>query len=421
MRIVCVGGGPAGLYFAILTKLADPDHEVTVLERNPAGVTYGWGVVFWDDLLDDLFRCDPVSAQDIWNSAAKWDEYEVRAGGKPTTFFGGYGFSLGRRRLLSILAARATNLGVDLRTLDDVEDLSRFDDADLIVACDGANSRVRQLHADAFGTNVDVARNKYIWLGTHTVFDTFTFGFEETEAGWIWFHAYPFNAETSTFIVECTPETWSALGFDELSSDDSMAVLEKIFARHLNGNSLINQLHHLGRTPWLNFRRVTNERWHHSRVVLMGDAAHTTHFAIGSGTKLAMQDATALAARLTPGADLEAALDAYERQRRADIAPLQRAALRSSRWFEDLDRYVDQDAMRFAYSLFNRRGEYPLWRYRLHVATQRESLRQLQRRLLSVRRWARARRRSTDLKKSGGVAVPEVGVCGGEDGLEPLD
>ncbi len=394
MRIVCVGGGPAGLYFAILTKLADPDHEVTVFERNPAGVTYGWGVTFRDDLLDDLFRCDPVSAQDIWNSAAKWDEYEVRAAGKPTTFLGGYGFSLGRRRLLSILAARATNLGVDLRTLD-VEDLSRFDDADLIVACDGANSRIRQLHAGAFATNVDVGRNKYIWLGTHAVFDTFTFGFEETQAGWIWFYAYPFTAETSTIIVECTPETWSALGFDELSSDDSTAVLEEIFARHLDGSPLINQLHGLGRTPWLNFSRVTNERWHHGRVVLMGDAAHTTHFAIGSGTKLAMQDATVLAAQLTPGADLEAALDAYERQRRADIAPLQRSALSSSRWMEDLDRYVDQDAMRFAYSLANRRGEYPLWRYWLLVATQREPLRQLQRRLLSVRRWARARRRST--------------------------
>ena len=142
MRIVCVGGGPAGLYFAILTKLADPDHEVTVLERNPAGVTYGWGVTVSDGLLDDLFRCDPVSARDIWNSAAKWDEYEVRAAGKPTTFLGGYGFSLGRRRLLSILTARATNLGVDLRTLE-VEDLSMFDDADLVVACDGANSRIR--------------------------------------------------------------------------------------------------------------------------------------------------------------------------------------------------------------------------------------------------------------------------------------
>jgi 2-polyprenyl-6-methoxyphenol hydroxylase-like FAD-dependent oxidoreductase len=394
MRIVCVGGGPAGLYFAILAKLADPGHEVTVFERNPSGVTYGWGVTISDELLDDLFRCDPVSAREIWNSAATWNEYEVRAAGKPTTFLGGYWFGLSRRQLLSILAARATHLHVDVRTLE-VEDLSAFDDVDLVVACDGANSRIRQLHADAFATNVDVGRNKYIWLGTQAVFDTFTWAFEETEAGWIWFHGYPFTAETSTVIVECTPETWSALGFDVLSSDDSRAVLEKIFARHLDGNPLINQLDGLGRAPWLSFRRVTNERWHNGRVVLMGDAAHTTHFGIGSGTRLAMQDAMALAAQLTPGADLEAALDAYERQRRADIAPSQRAALSSSRWFEDLDRYVDQDGVGFAYSLLNRLGEYPRWRYWVIVATQREPLRQLLRRLLSVRRWARARRRST--------------------------
>ncbi|WP_199255250.1 FAD-dependent monooxygenase [Mycolicibacterium mengxianglii] len=404
MRIVCVGGGPAGLYFAILTKLADPDHEVTVFERNPSGVTYGWGVTISDELLDDLFRCDPVSARDIWNSAAKWDEYEVRAGGKPTMFLGGYWFGLSRRQLLSILTVRATQLGVDVRTLE-VEDLSTFDDADLVVACDGANSRIRQLHADTFATNVDVGRNKYIWLGTRAVFETFTWAFEETEAGWIWFHGYPFTADTSTVIVECMPETWSALGFDVLSSDDTRAALEKIFARHLDGNPLIDQLDGLGRAPWSSFRRVTNERWHNGRVVLMGDAAHTTHFGIGSGTKLAMQDAMALAARLTPGANLEAALDAYERQRRADIAPPQQAALSSSRWFEDLDRHVDQDGVRFAYSLLSRLGEYPRWRYWIVVATQREPLRQLQRGILSVRRWARARRRSARLP--GGLGVED--------------
>jgi 2-polyprenyl-6-methoxyphenol hydroxylase-like FAD-dependent oxidoreductase len=388
-----VGGGPAGLYFSILAKLADPHHEVTVLERNPSGVTYGWGVTLSDDLLDDLFRRDPVSARDIWNSAAQWDEYEVRAAGKPTAFLGGYWFGLSRRQLLSILTARATDLGVDLRYVE-VEDLSTFDDADLVVACDGVNSRIRQLHADTFGTNVDVGRNKYIWLGTQAVFDTFTWAFEQTEAGWIWFHGYPFTAQTSTVIVECTQQTWSALGFDVLSSNDSRALLEQIFARHLDGNPLIDQLDGLGRAPWSSFRRVTNERWHNGRVVLMGDAAHTTHFGIGSGTKLAMQDAMALAAQLTSGADLEAALDAYERQRRADIAPAQRAALSSSRWFEDVDRYVDQDGVRFAYSLLSRLGEYPRWRYWIIVATQRAPLRQLQRRALWVRRRARARRRS---------------------------
>lgn len=381
------------MYFAILTKLADPDHEVTVFERNPSGVTYGWGVTLSDELLDDLFRCDPVSARDIWNSAAKWDEYEVRATGKPTAFLGGYWFGLSRRQLLAILTARATQLGVDVR-YSEVEELSEFDDADLVVACDGVNSRIRQMHADGFGTSVDVGRNKYIWLGTRAVFDTFTWAFEETEAGWIWFHGYPFTNDTSTVIVECAPDTWSALGFDVLSSNDSRAVLEKIFARHLDGNPLIDQLDGLGRAPWSNFRRVTNERWHNGRVVLMGDAAHTTHFGIGSGTKLAMQDAIVLADKLTSGADLDAALDAYGRQRRADIAPAQRAALSSSRWFEDVDRYVDQAGLQFAYSVLSRLGEFPRWRYWAIVATQRAPLRHIQRGLLSVRRSARARRRT---------------------------
>jgi 2-polyprenyl-6-methoxyphenol hydroxylase-like FAD-dependent oxidoreductase len=265
------------------------------------------------------------------------------------------------------------------------------------VACDGANSRVRREYAPRFGAQVSLGRNKYIWLGTHKVFDTFTFGFEESDAGWIWFHAYPFSGETSTFIVECPPETWYSLGFDRLDPDDSVAVLEQIFDRHLDGYPLINQLRGLGTTPWLNFRRVTNERWHHGNVVLMGDAAHTTHFAIGSGTKLAMQDAIGLAGKLASieaGGDLEAALIGYEEERKAALAPLQRAALASSLWFEDVEHYTDQDNTQFAYSLSNRRGEYPLWRYLLHVAVQRQAARVVLRRMLSGRRWLRARRRA---------------------------
>ncbi len=398
MRIVCIGGGPAGLYFAILAKLANPAHEVTVVERNPAGVTYGWGVVFWDDLLDDLFRMDPVSARDIWDSAARWDEYEVRVEGKRTTHLPGYGFSLGRHRLLAILTARATALGVDLLLEHEADELTEFAAADLIVACDGANSRVRREYAQQLGADVSLGRNKYIWLGTHKVFKTFTFGFEECDAGWIWFHAYPFTDETSTFIVECTPETWYSLGFDRLDPDESVGVLEQIFERHLDGYPLINQLRGLGTTPWLNFRRVTSERWHRGNVVLMGDAAHTTHFAIGSGTKLAMQDAIGLAGKLAlmqaTGGRLDAALTAYEEERRAALAPLQQAALASSEWFEDVEHYTDQDTTQFSYSLSNRRGEYPLWRYLLHVAVQRQVARMMLRRMLSGRRWIRARRRA---------------------------
>lgn len=417
MRITCVGGGPAGLYFAILARKAG--HEVTVLERNPAGVTYGWGVVFWDDLLDDLFRHDPASARQIWDAAYKWDEYEVRATGKPVNFLAGYGFSLGRHRMLDILAERAAELGVDLRYRDDVGELP---EADLVVACDGAGSRFRERHAVHFGAEVEQGRNRYIWLGTPHVFRTFTFGFEKTEAGWIWFHAYPFTDEASTFIVECTPETWAGLGLGELTGRDGVDLLATIFAGHLDGEPLIDQRAESGGTGWMSFRRVTNQRWDRGAMVLMGDAAHTTHFAIGSGTKLAMQDAMALADAIGPapeiagagasagagataggsaalgresmgGGDLAAALERYEDSRRSQLAPLQQAAKASSEWFERMPDYGDLPAKQFSYALSNRRGTYPMWRYLLHVSTQRGALRAMLRWALTLRRWSRARRR----------------------------
>ena len=355
MRITCVGGGPAGLYFAVLARKAG--HEVTVLERNPAGVTYGWGVVFWDDLLDDLFRHDPVSARRIWDAAYKWDEYEVRATGKAVNHLAGYGFSLGRHRLLDILSARAVELGVDLRYRSDERDVPA---SDLVVACDGAGSRIREENAVHFGAETTYGRNRYIWLGTPKVFRTFTFGFEKTEAGWIWFHAYPFTDEASTFIVECTPETWAGLGFDQLTGRESCDRLAGLFAAHLDGEPLIDQRAESGGTGWMSFRRVTNRRWDHGTTVLMGDAAHTTHFAIGSGTKLAMQDAMALASSLSRGDDLAASLERYEHTRKAALAPLQQAALASSEWFERMNEYGDLPTKQFSYALSNRRGEYPL-------------------------------------------------------------
>lgn len=392
MRIVCVGGGPAGLYFSILAKLSQRDHDVTVLERNPAGVTYGWGVVFWEDLLDDLYRHDPVSAREIAEAAACWDTQEVHLRGQQATYVGGSGFSLGRDRLLEILSRRAVSLGVDVRYECEALDVSELADADLIIASDGANSQVRQLHAPHFRTHVEEGRNKYIWLGTDKVFDAFTFTFEETAAGWIWFHAYRFNGETSTCIVECPPETWKGLGFDELGTDETLRRLEDIFQRQLRGHSLINQMRGHSKAQWRNFKRLTNERWYHGNVALMGDAAHTTHFSIGSGTKLAIQDAIGLASKLRDSADLQSALGAYDEERRATLLPLQNAARMSAQWFERVPSHVNQHLTPFAYALLNRRGG-PPWRYLLHLANQQEALRGFLRGLHSARRWVRSQRR----------------------------
>jgi anthraniloyl-CoA monooxygenase len=399
MKIVCVGGGPAGLYFAISMRLRHQGHDIIVLERNPVGVTYGWGVVFWDDLFDNLYHNHPDSAREIRDSSSCWNDQEVHVRGKQTAYLGGYGFSMGRERLLGILAKGAMDLGTDVRFEREVKDLSELTDADLIVACDGANSRLRQLYAEQFQTNVEVGRNKYIWLGTHKVFNAFTFAFEETDAGWIWFHAYHFNTDTSTCIVECSQETWEGLSFDELGPDESITLLEKIFESYLDGYSLINQMSQLDRMPWQNFRSITNENWYHENVVLMGDAAHTTHFTIGSGTKLAIEDAIGLAEKLDEHEDLQTALEAYEVERRTVMFTLQSEARNSSQWFENIERYIDQEAMQFAYALAERREgkeipEEVSWQYLRRLATQKiGGLRRLRRWVYSAKRELRARRR----------------------------
>jgi len=363
MRIVCIGGGPAGLYFGISMKLREPEHDITVIERNPQGVTFGWGVVFSEQTLGNLHDNDPESAREIRDNFAHWDDIAVHVRGEEIMRSGGHGFvGIARKRLLEILVQRAIELGVDVQFEHEVEDPSAFADADLIIATDGANSKARQLYAEEFRPSIDVRRNKYIWLGTHKLFDAFTFAFEKTQAGWIWIHAYRFDHDTSTCIVECSPETWKGLGFDKMGPDESIALCEEVFAPYLDGHELINNMRHLGKVPWLNFRRISNESWFYSNIVLMGDAAHTAHFSIGSGTKLALEDAIALAEKLqghggdrqSYGQDLQDALESYEAERRLEVLKLQSAARNSTEWFENIPRYINQEPMQFAYSLLTR-------------------------------------------------------------------
>lgn len=394
LRIACVGGGPAGLYFAVSAKLRYPGHDITVIERNPAGVTHGWGVGYWDDVLDSLYRNDPVSAREIQRATGVWDGVEVHVGADQRAYLGGYGLSMGRQRLLDILTERAIDLGVDVRFQQEVTDLSEFTNADLIVASDGMNSRTRQRFADNFHTDIALGRNKYLWLGTYQAFDAFTYVFERTPAGWIWLHAYYLDADRSTCIVECPPETWEGLGFSTLDAGASMRLLEQIFQRHLHGRPLINQVRSGDRLPWLNFKIIRNSRWFHDNVVLIGDAAHTTHFSIGSGTKLAVGDAVSLATKLTEHTDLHDALKAYEQQRLPEVSAVQRNAVTSMRWLENVEDFIDQDGVQFSYALSKRfRTRQPLWRYHLHLATQVPALRRLRRHVTSARRWHHARQR----------------------------
>jgi anthraniloyl-CoA monooxygenase len=359
-------------------KLRDPGHDVVVLERNPAGVTCGGGIVFWDDLLEGLRANDPPTADAIGAAAFRWVDQHVVVDGQLAASLAGCGFSVRRQRLLDILTARALELGVDVRFEAEVEDPGSLD-ADLVVACDGVNSRLRRRDPDRFGTRIDTGRNKYMWLCTTRVFDAFTFAFVRTEAGWIWCHAYGFNATTSTFIVECSPETWAGLGFGQLGLEQSVARLEDLFARQLDGHRLVAQVLDPDRAHWLAFRTVTNQRWRRGNLVLAGDAAHTTHFTIGSGTKLAIEDAIGLASALGAYDELGPALAAYERERKAALVPLQLEARNSARWFEHLPRYIDLGAPQFAALLDQRRSRLlrrmsPSGYYRLRRTTEEFAL-----------------------------------------------
>jgi anthraniloyl-CoA monooxygenase len=357
MRIACIGGGPAGLYFAILMRLHNRDHEVHVFERNPRGVTFGWGVVFSDQTVENLEAADPVSAKAITERFAHWDDIEVHIKGECHRS-SGHGFiGIGRRELLEILAERAEQLGAVLHFgAGDYTASTICGNYDLVIAADGINSKVRDLDAAAFGVEVDTRANKFVWLGTSKLFDAFTFAFEQTEAGWIWAHAYKFAPDCSTFIVECSERAWRGLGFDRMNQAQSIALCEKIFAKYLDGHSLKSNAAHLrGSAAWLNFRRINCARWHHGKTVLIGDAAHTAHFSIGSGTKLALEDAIKLAEVLNrPGLPLDRALEEYQAERSLEVVKLQNSARNSTEWFETLERYLPFEPWQFSYSLLTR-------------------------------------------------------------------
>ena len=357
MRIACLGGGPAGLYFAISMKVRDPSHEIVVIERNRANDTFGWGVVLSDEVLDNLAKNDPVSAQAIRDHFVYWDDIAVIHDGVRNVS-GGHGFAgIGRKQMLILLQQRARELGVELRFETDFASAEEYrKDYDLVIACDGLNSRVRNEYADFFKPEVEMRETKFVWLGTHQKFDdAFTFIFENTEHGWVWAHVYQFDADTATFIVECQQDTWERWGFEDMSKEDIVETCRKIFARHLGGHELISNAAHLrGSAVWMNFPRVICEQWHHENIVLMGDAAATAHFSIGSGTRLAFESAITLADYLHSEPSMEAAFERYQDERRVEVLRLQSAARNSLEWFEQVERYLGLDPVQFNYSLLTR-------------------------------------------------------------------
>src|SRR5438874_4800603 len=350
MRIVSIGGGPAGLYFALLMKKADPAHDIVVVERNRADDTFGFGVVFSDATLEGFAEADRETSEEIAKSFAHWDDIDIHYRGEVLTSTG-HGFSgMSRQLLLDILQRRCAALGVSLRFQHEVADLDAYRDADLILAADGVNSTVRARYAEHFRPAIDWRPNKFVWLGTTYPYPAFTFIFKESEHGLWRVHAYRYDQSMSTFILETTEATWRRAGLDQADEDQSLAFAERLFAEELRGHRLLKN-----RSLWRSFPTVRNGCWHHGNVVLLGDAAHTAHFSIGSGTKLAMEDAIALARALQRHGEVPKALSAYEEERRPGVEALQRAAQVSLEWFEATERYHGRlGPLQFAVSLLTR-------------------------------------------------------------------
>ena len=359
MRVVVIGGGPAGLYTALLLKQARPEHNVIVLERNTADDTFGWGVVFSDQTLENFRAADEPTFRAITENFAHWDDIDVVVHGHRITS-GGHGFSgIARKKLLSILQHRAIGVGVDLRFCSDVRALADLvplglADADVIVAADGVNSAIRAELALAFEPDLDVRAARFVWLGTTLPLDAFTFFIVENTHGVFQAHCYRFDDRMSTFIVECDEASWRAAGFDRMDADATIAACEAMFAEWLGEHRLVSNAAHRSSSPWTQFTRVRNARWFHENVVLIGDAAHTAHFSIGSGTKLAMEDAISLARHLAGETLVVEALTKYQDERITESLRLQNAARNSMEWFEHVKRYTGLPPEQFAYSLLTR-------------------------------------------------------------------